>query len=476
MGAERMAEVQLDDLAPVQPPRGSATAAAIALRVRALLRRWWPVPVAVVLAAVAWQVVSDGRAESQADRIRTTPGVLAETVTAPLEATPWGTGESMGLLVSATRTADGRLAGVVVPGTGLPAAVVALEPDSGDEAWRVEIGELPDDRGWTRAAACTDGGVEPATTLWCTVTDGPEGDGGPVTTRLVEVDTAAGAVVGSHELAPGSEAVALDGTLVVGTPQPGAVLLVGSDLPSGTERWRTELPDAVSSSYSSGWLGSASGHVLIQGEGGTWAVDPADGRVQAHDDGVYVGRGAELVDIPTAGGTRTRFLGADGSGTAEAEGFPMYVWPDDGSAPTVQPMTAPAGSDTVLRGVDTVSGDVRWERPAETGARSASMVLDGVLYISDLTAVSAVDLETGAELWTTAASPVLDSGVMTDGRHLLRSETAGRTEELVLSAYTLHNGSLAWSTPVPEQVTQLWPMGGALYGYARDGSEMFLVR
>lgn len=474
MGAKGMAEVQLEeDPAPAaDPPYRSAAAQ----RARVLLRRWWPVPLAAVLAVPVWQAVADGRAEDRANGLRGTPGVLAETVSAPLEATPWGSSEALGILLSGTRTEDGLVAGVLIPGTGTPASVVALDPDTGEEVWRAEIGVLPDDTGYTRAASCTTGSVEPAQTLWCTVTDGSTGSSGPVTTRLVEVDLEDRAVAGSRDLPPGAEATVVRDTLVVGTEQDGAFLLVGSDLADGAERWRTELADA-GSELSISQLASAGGHVLVHGASGTWAVDPDDGRVQAQDVGLFVGRNGALVAMPSTDGLQTRLLGADGAGTATVEGYVVGVSPDDGSAADIEPVLAPDVSGGILHGVDVATGDVRWERGVEAGISSAYLLLDGVLYGSDRMTVWAVDAETGAELWTTsAASPVDDSGVMTDGRHLLRAERADPSGELVLSAYALDSGRRAWTTPVPEGVQRLWPEGGVLYGFSDDGQQLFRLR
>ncbi|WP_147796420.1 PQQ-binding-like beta-propeller repeat protein [Cellulomonas sp. Y8] len=471
MGADRMAEVQLDDVTEPQP--GPVAPSLTAARARALLRRWWPAPVAVVLALVAAQVVADRRDEAAADRFRSTPGVLAETVTAPLEATPWGTGDAMGLLMSGTRTADGLIAGVLTPGSGEPAAVVALDPGTGEEQWRAEIGVLVTEDGYTRSASCTSGADAPAATLWCAVTDGPAGDGGPVTTRLVEVDLAARAVAGARELEPGAEATVVGDVLVVGVRRGDGLVLTGSDV-GGTERWRTEIDDPVDPSFWSGWLASAGGHVIVQGTAATWAVDPADGRIEADAGALYAARGDALVAVPTTGALR--LLGPDGSATATLDGYPLYLSPDDGSAPGIQPVSAPDGSGGVVRGVEAATGRTLWERPAETGPRSGYLLLDGVLYGTDLGAVWAVDALTGAERWSVTAPPVDGTGLMTDGRHLLRAEREDGTADLVLSAYDLGSGRRAWTTPLPDGVEFLWSWDGALYGYGSDGREMVLLR
>lgn len=424
MGADRMADVHLDeDLA--EPGHGPRPPSAGARRARALLRRWWPAPVAVVLALGAAQAVADHRDEARADRLRATPGVLAETVTAPLDATPWGTSDAMGLVASGTRTPHGLVAGVLVPGTGDPAAVVALDAGTGDEVWRAEIGALPTEDGYTRSAACSSGTTGPADALWCAVTDGPAGDRGPETTRLVRVDLADGAVTVLRELEPRAEALVVGDVLVVATRQDGAVLLVGSGRDDGVERWRTELPDAVDEMYSSGWLTQQGGHVVV----------------------------------PCA-----------------ADGYPLPLSPDDGSLPQVQPVLAQDGDGPVLRGVDPATGDVRWERRSEPSPLSGYLLLEGVLYGSDGATVWALDAASGEGLWSVPAAPAEGTWLMTDGRHLLRAERADGATDVGLSAYDLGSGRRAWTTPLPDDVQGLWPRDGVLYGTGGDGGDLFLLR
>lgn len=473
MGADRMADVQLDeDLAEPEPgPRPPSVAAR---RARALLRRWWPAPVAVVLALGAAQAVADHRDEARADRLRATPGVLAETVTSPLDATPWGTSDAMGLVASGTRTPDGLVAGVLVPGTGDPAAVVALDAGTGDEVWRAEIGALPTEDGYTRSAACSSGTTGAADALWCTVTDGPASDRGPETTRLVRVDLADGAVTVLRELEPRAEALVVGDVLVVATREDGAVRLVGTGRDDGVERWRTELPDAVDEMYSSGWLTQQGGHVVVPCAEESWAVDPADGRVEAHEHALYAVRGDGLVGIPESG--PARLLGPDGAGTATADGYPLPLSPDDGSVPQIQPVLAQDGAGPVLRGIDPATGDVRWERRSEPSPLSGYLLLEGVLYGSDGATVWAVDAASGEELWSVPAAPAEGTWLMTDGRHLLRAERAVGATDVGLSAYDLGSGRRAWTTPLPDDVQGLWPRDRVLYGTGGDGGALFLLR
>jgi outer membrane protein assembly factor BamB len=444
------------------------------------------VPVALALALVAAQAVADHRAGTRADRLRGTPGVLAETITAPLEATPWGSADALLLLTTGAATPDGLVAGALSPGFDGPAAVVGLDPATGGEVWRVEVGLPSDGTGYTQTARCASGSgtAAVAETLWCTVTDaawppagtsaGAAEDAAPaLTTRLVEVDLVARAVAGARALEPGAETAVVGDVLVVGTRGDDGVLLRGSDVRGGAERWRTAIPDPVDENVSSGWLADVGAHVLVQGSGATWSVDPEDGRVEARAEALFTARGDALVDVPAGGGAR--LLGADGSGDVALGGYPLYLAPDDGSAPGIQPVSADEGS--VVRGVDGATGAVRWERPARTGPRSGHLLLEGVLYGSDVDALWAVDAVTGDELWSVAAQPVEDARLMTDGRHLLRAERADESADLVLSAYDIGTGRRAWTTPLPEGVESLWPLDGpALFGYGGDGSQVVLLR
>ena len=473
MGADDMAEVLLEDAGGPHPD-APAPERARARRARALLRRWWPLPVAGVLAVAAWQPVADAPTESAAERLRATTGVIDATVTAPLDATPTASPGLVAALFSGTRTQQGYLAGLVL-GTGTgpdagPASVVGLDPATGEEVWRVDVADPPAADLTGRGGECRSGDDGPARTLWCVITDSRDLAGTASATRLVEVHLGDHAVRSARDLAPGSAATPVgDTTLVVGTPAAQAVHLVATDVTSGEQLWAAEVPaPLLSPGSSTGWLSHAGSHVLVATGDATWAVDAATGRVQAGGAGVDVARGDRLVDVQ--GSSRTLLLGADGSGTAEAAGEVRAAAPDDGSAPGVLVTEVNDGSlQPLLRGVDATSGAVLWERPADGMSRTNQVLLDGVLYGSGATTVWAVDAETGEERWSSEEGVLRDYRLMTDGVHLLRVERERDSGTPVLAAYALASGRRAWATPLPPGVDSVWTQDGILYGHGDDG-------
>ncbi|WP_158373553.1 PQQ-binding-like beta-propeller repeat protein [Cellulosimicrobium cellulans] len=473
MGAGGMAEVLLED-AGGPPPDPREPEHDRARRARALLRRWWPLPVAGVLAVVAWQSVTDARTESAAERLRATPGVIDATVTAPLDVTSTGSPELAGALFSGTRTQQGDLAGLVLgtgtgPGAG-PASVLGLDPATGEEVWRVDVADPPPADLTSRGGDCRSGDDGPARTLWCVITDSRDLAGTASATRLVEVHLGDHAVRSTRDLAPGAAATPVgDATLVVGTPAAESVRLVATDVSSGEQLWATEVPEPILSPGSStGWLSRAGSHVLVATGRATWAVDAGTGRVQAGGAGLEVARGDRLVDVQ--GSSRTLLLGVDGSGTAEADGQARPAAPDDGSAPGVLVVEVNDGSlQRLLRGVDAASGAVLWERPADGMSGTNQVLLDGVLYGSGATTVWAVDAETGEERWRAEGARLRDFRLMTDGVHLLRVERDPESGVPVLAAYRLVSGGRAWATPLPPGVDSVWTQGGILYGQGDDG-------
>src|SRR6478735_6020428 len=178
MGAGRMADVQLEDADGPAPPDAPAPEPARARRARALLRRWWPLPVAGAVAVVAWQVAADARAESAAEALRATPGVISSTVTAPLDATWVASPELASALYGGVRTPSGLVAGLV---PGDPSEPVRVH--RGDHAVRTE-----------------------------------------------------------RDLDPGAAATVVGGTLVVGTPGEDSVRLVATDAGTGEQRWAADVP------------------------------------------------------------------------------------------------------------------------------------------------------------------------------------------------------------------------------------------
>jgi outer membrane protein assembly factor BamB len=469
MGADRMAEVELVEPAGTGVPDEGADRAST-LRARRVLRRWWPVPVAVLAGLVVWQAADGSRDDAEAERHRLTPGVIDTTVTAPLEATAWGSEAAAAVLARPVRSADGLLVGATEPSAGEPPGVVGIDPATGAEVWRVALAGAPRPGGYVLVPACSSG-ADPARVLWCTVADGSApGAPGAVPTRLVRVDLAARTVGQTEELAPGSAAIAVGSSLVVATSGPETVDLVATDAVSGELRWRAAVPDPRGSSGGGAGplLSVSGGHLLVGGLTRTWSLDPVTGAVEASGPVLLVARGDRLVEV--RGSSSTRLRGHDGTGTAEAEGQALQLVPDDGSAAGLLLVRVLDGTPLgLLRAVDARTGAVAWEREGSGSVATNHLLLDGVLYGSTSREVWAVDVETGDRVWSTPGEPGDAGRLMTDGVALLRTERVADTGQRVLAAYALRDGRRAWVAPLPAGVDQVWTQDGVLYGRTAEG-------
>lgn len=469
MGAGRMADVQLDDGGEHAPPDTAAPERERARRAGALLRRWWPLPVAAVLAVVAWQVVGDSRTEVAADRLRATPGVIATTVTPPLDVTTMATPELSSALLGGVHTRSGFVAAPVDGGLSDPLRVVGIDLAGSEQVWSVDVADPPQPGLSSRDVACDAGTDGPARSLWCVVTDYRDASGAPGATRLVEVHLGDHAVRTDRDLDPGASATVVGGTLVVGTPGAVAVRLVATDVRTGEQVWAADVPAPLGPWVGGRWLSRAGGHVVVVTAGATWALDAGTGSVLAGGAGVAVVRGDRVVDLQ--GSSRTLLLGTDGSGTGAADGQVQVLAPDDGSAPDVLLVEVADGTlQRLLRGVDARSGAVLWERPSDGMAPTNRLLLDGVVYGSGGSTLWAVDAVTGEERWTAEGGLLDDYRLLTDGVHLLRAERDPDSGDPVLAAYALGSGRRAWSTPLPPGVDTVWTQGGILYGRDEDGA------
>lgn len=470
MAADGMAEVELVELVDDAPAPGAGPDPAAVRHRRRLLRRWWPVPAAVLAGLVVWQALDGAGDDADAERRRALPGVVATTVAPPLTATAWGSASAADVLAAPVRSEDGLVVGAVRPGSGTSTDVVGLDPATGAEVWRLAIAAPPRPGGFVLVPACS-GGTDPARVLWCTVTDGSApGAPGAEPTRLVRVDLVERAVGQAEVLAPGSAAVAVGSSVVVATSGPETVDLVATDAVTGELRWRSAVPDPLGSS--GGGAGPVlqvdGGHLLVGGLTRTWSLDAATGTVEASGPVLLVVRGDRLVEI--MGSSRTRLRGADGTGTVETDGQALQMAPDDGSAPDLVLVRVLDGTPLgLLRAVDAGTGAVVWEREGSGSAATNHLLLDGVLYGSTSREVWAVDVASGAELWSTPGEPGDAGRLMTDGVALLRTELVRDTGERVLAAYALDDGRRAWATPLPAGVDQVWTQGGVLHGRGDPG-------
>lgn len=429
------------------------------VRLGPLLRRWWPVPVAVVLAVTVTSVVLDTRQRAALAEVRELPGVLTATVEPPLEAVAWGTVETAGALYSGMRTADGLVVGPLWPAPGEPAAVVALDPESGVERWRVDVEDPPDDS--SAGLDCTGDG-EPARTAWCLVSTGSS-------RQMVEVDLVERAVASTLPLPDDADATASDGTLYVTRSAPDGdqvgVEVVATDLADGSQRWLTRVPGTAEDITMQPWIWLNGDHVWVFTAAGQWSLDPTDGSVEADGMSVGLARGDRLV--ADLGSSVTRMIGQDGDDDVELPGTPLDARPDDGTAPDVLVLQGSDGTRPVVRGVDARTGRELWQRPSPAQTWPTVVLLDGVVYGVGTATVWAVDVETGQERWSVDTGSNGDANLLTDGVHVLQVETVPAGRELV--AFGLRDGVRAWSTPLPEGADWVQEIGGMLVATSDDG-------
>lgn len=248
----------------------------------------------------------------------------------------------------------------------------------------------------------------------------------------------------------------------------------GDVLPAAVRQWERvsraarllEVPGPADPA--SFWLEVRSGHLLVHGPGRAWSLDPRTGGVEAEGATLQVVRGDRLAE--TVGSSRTRLLGTDGAGTAEAEGQPVVVRPDDGSAPDLVLLQRVAAPGAVLSAVDAATGEPVWERPLGRTVGTHLVLVDGVLHGADGASVWAVDVATGTEVWSAEGLLPDMSSLLVDGVHLLRAERDTGTGDQVLAAYRLADGEREWAEPLPEGTGSLGFLGAVPYVQHPDGS------
>ncbi len=512
--------------APPEDPAAEAERARRAARRRRLLRRWWPVPVAVALAAVGTQVVVDARADARVTARQEVPGVLG-TVDPALPTTRLVQDELTGVVLHGFPVGDLRV-GAPSPPRSAGRELVAVD-DAGTEVWAVSLedtGDATPDVGM-EYPVCT-GQSAPAPAVRCLLLDrAPDAEeatgtwqpGPPTGARLVTVDAATGTVTASREVpalsgwggsAPPDDDAALqvlasvvDGALRVTAwdvaADPGA-----PDDPAAAPLWRTEvaLGDdlAVDRLYYPPSIWTPEGRVVVQGEMGTWVLDGEDGTLQLTSDQFLSVTRTGYLAVPDAG---LRLLDDDGREVLTLPGSTAYLAVDDGSLPGVELVTA-YGGDARLAAIEVPSGRELWSSPRVPPPGTTLLLLEGVLYGAGPDAVWALDTGTGRELWRTEASIVTDTGgAMTDGRYLLAPALVSALTEAgvpvapaagqdaagadggdgvgtgdehgyALAAFDLATGAPAWATRLPEGVSALWAQDGDLVGWLPDGDVVVL--
>lgn len=509
---DAMQDVELVDvvtdlplLPPARDPDADAAHARRVARRRRLVRRWWPVPAVLAGALVAAQLVADAREHDRVAARQEVPGVL-RTVEPGLPAVRRYDQTIASVVLSGVVAGDLRV-GVASPPWDAARELVALDR-AGDQVWSTSL-EDPDlgapDTGMDYPTCAAD--AEPVAVVRClvldrTAADAPDDSGTwtpvePTAARLVALDVDDGAVRGSRQVPPMSGwggqgtvqvlASVADGTLRV-TAWDTAADRGGPDDPGAAPLWRTDV--ALDGGGATQQLAYPPGvtvtpeRVLVQGDLGSWSFAAADGRLQvAERDYLSVSRTGYLAAATGAG---VRLLGDDGGTVAELPGAPLYLTVDDGSVPGVELIATSGPDGRAIAAVDVESGADVWSAPHPRWTESSVVLLEGVLYGADQDAVWAVDAATGRERWRTVLDVTGESALMTDGRSLL---VVARPDDLTglgltvgapaggavpatddgstraVAALDLGTGAPAWATRLPDDVRGVWSWQADLLGY-----------
>ncbi|MDM7854508.1 outer membrane protein assembly factor BamB family protein [Cellulomonas alba] len=476
--------------------------------VRRALRRWWPVPVALALAAGAVQYGVDLHERHVDARYAAVPGFV-DPVRPPVS-TRW-TGDGVVAQAVDRGTVIGtRLVGPSLAENGA-VDVVGIDLRSGHEQWRTRV-EQPDIRRGVAVlpvylvvcAPVQSAAVPPRLVVCLSSIDvGTAGaiDGsavvGPATTsRLFVLDAATGRTVRSFEV-DAAEAVGAQASPVragaTAPPDGGTAVLARGldrggadvwavDLATGRRVWASTAAAPTDHDRSNGpahvWV--AAGQAVVE-DGTAWATRfaVADGTLVATDgrwlSAVTSPDGARLwlttmpagLDPPgtapaDAAATRATFLGP--VGVRSADGRAVDTRADDGSLPGL--LLTDTGT---IVGLDAATGDVRWVSSVDSGGvLGGATVLRGTVYVVTTTGVAALDGRTGRTRWSYDTDDGRStSGLATDGRHLLAlaMPLANQEDPLDVVALDPSDGHVAWVSAVPDGVNFGWAEGRVLLGW-----------
>lgn len=226
-------------------------------RRRATARRWWPLPVAVVVLLAGTQLVFDARERAAVATRQEVTGVL-RTVDPALRPVRELPEDVASVVLSGVASGDLRI-GATMPAFDEPRGLIAVD-QAGQVAWRTSL-EPPGAEGPEFGAeypTCLGDG-ESATVVRCLMLDRPDSvsedgswpPGPPAGARLVAVDAATGALRATRDLPPVSGIGGADGLVVLASVADDTLTVTawdtaadhnGPDSADGPVRWRTTLP------------------------------------------------------------------------------------------------------------------------------------------------------------------------------------------------------------------------------------------
>ncbi|MDM7830481.1 outer membrane protein assembly factor BamB family protein [Cellulomonas edaphi] len=404
--------------------------------------RWWAAALVVVLAggAVAWQHRSDERADARAARLAAVTGVLAS---------PAGSLEPMWTLhhpdaaVAYGRAADGVLLG----GSSVDGDVElhGVDAVTGTVLWRTPVTVPVDETLWAWCDPVHD--AEGRMLAVCTA--GPDAPAAAValSSRTIwTVEPRTGRILTSwHVRGDTTLLVTSDQLVVAETTGTGTWQVRSLDPASGETRWSFAPPGAhgrgglvqpqLIDDGGGRVLASVGNHVWVLSRSGAPVVDretPTDTWWVALRAGSSIGRsfppGREPEGLTLLPGRTTVPLAEQ----------PVYVFPDDGSAPNLIFTLGPR-LDPELVARSTATGRVVW-RSADNVL--TSLLIDGILYVGTVREIVALDATSGAVRWRRDVGHAVDQ-MTTDGEDLL--VVAPPT---TVATYALDDGRPGWAVDV----------------------------
>lgn len=513
LGAGGEGDPDGDQLEPLEPDADGPVR-----RLRAL------VPVAAVLAVLlGTSLAVDGvRDHARMDRVRDVHGGVVD-LSSPLEEV-WSWEGAVGLVGAAD---DGRWTEVALLGDLLAFQsdehLVALDPATGAEEWRLGLGADPDcgpqgTAGWneavTRRLVCLVGAGPDRTVLVV------EPDGSVSAGRVLHAaDTRRygpprpgpdGTVLRARRVGPEppadegeGDAECTDAGRCTGTVEAGRGLaLRAEDAVTGAERWNLTVPfrstraDQCTNWYATSWDGSGNTvdvDDLLDAEG--FGARITGGLVQLYGCGVdttvttngtllgtEVEPGTGVVESLRTGGyagysltdpVRTVLYGAEGGVVGEVDGYALQPSVVDGSGPDT--LMASGESGARLRSYEQ-DGTPRWDVAARAGTQVfLAQVGDSAIVLTGAGTVRGLDLRTGEETWTwdrpapagEYPNQLYVSRAFTDGQFVLLVTDNGYAGGglVVLDAVS---GEVAWERHGAEPGTGAWVPGSGLV--AVDGN------
>ena len=470
--------VVLDDDADAPTPQDPAPT---------VRRRWWvAVLVAVALALVGAQVVSDANERARVAALGRLPGVLAPQPDPPGVA--WQVDDDAVDVVVVGRdlveeriAADGAM------------TLTARDVATGEVRWTAPVLDAPDvplaEDATRYGLQCADGPGLPGR-LVCLAHDAtsvstPDGQGEGVSTAtstpatsatVVVVDLTDGEVRERHGADEGGAAAAALGVVgdqvVLAAPLDDGTSAWALEPATGEERWRVH----AETGFGGGWLQwGAEARVVPVGEdavavlgAGAVLLDASDGTAtgSAGTLSTVLGARADGSALVVASEGYTRLIAPEGD--VRLDGSPIPVTVDDDSVPDLA-LTLSGG----LRAWDAATGEMRWRARDVTGTQEA-LVVGGRVHAHDGYRVSTLDARTGEVLWEVTAPELFTpdaavTGLGTDGAQLLVDGLDAPARRAGLVALDPADGTRRWVADLPG-VMRVGTVDGVLAGRTADGT------